>query len=129
MDMIHLIEKSGNLYPDYDYAHGYGIPQSSFFTNEENTSIQKQFHITIQNSQLVVTLLPTKITDSETVVKKTTDNYMYYHIMLPDGKLFKYGLITVSESKPLKIELRNIPDNATVWVLYRQYLDEWKNIK
>lgn len=129
MDMIRLVEKSGNLYPYYDYAHGYGIPQSSFFTNDEKSSIQKQFQITIQNNQLAVTILPTEIMDTETIVVKTTDNYMYYHIMLPNGKLHKYGLITVSESEPLKIELNDIPDNATVRVLYRQYLEEWKNIK
>ena len=28
------IEKSGDLYPYFDYAYGYGVPQAAYFTNE-----------------------------------------------------------------------------------------------
>jgi len=32
MEMFSLLQQSGHLYPYFDYAHGYGIPQASFFT-------------------------------------------------------------------------------------------------
>lgn len=128
MNMIREIEKSGNLYPYYDYAHGYGVPQSSFFTKENKTPPQKQFDFIFQNDTLIVSLLPEEINNNPEL-NKTSDKYLYYHIMLPDGKLFKYGLISVSESEPLKLNLKEVPDNVTVRVLYKQYLKEWKNIK
>ncbi len=37
MKVFEEIEKSGHLYPYYDYAHGYGVPQAShFFGRPEN---------------------------------------------------------------------------------------------
>lgn len=30
------IQKSGHLYPYFDYAHGFGIPQAAYFTGEKN---------------------------------------------------------------------------------------------
>lgn len=32
MEMFELIQQSAHLYPYFDYAHGYGMPQASFFT-------------------------------------------------------------------------------------------------
>ena len=32
MDVFREMEKSGHLYPYFDYAHGYGVPQASYFT-------------------------------------------------------------------------------------------------
>lgn len=32
MEMFELLQQSSHLYPYFDYAHGYGIPQASFFT-------------------------------------------------------------------------------------------------
>src|SRR5690606_11480520 len=34
MELFELIEKSGDLYPYYDYAHGYGVPQASAFFDD-----------------------------------------------------------------------------------------------
>ncbi len=36
MDAFREIEKSGDLYPYYDYAHGYGVPQASYFFKTSN---------------------------------------------------------------------------------------------
>jgi hypothetical protein len=32
MEVFREIEKSGHLYPYFDYAHGFGVPQASYFT-------------------------------------------------------------------------------------------------
>ncbi len=32
METFRQLEMSGHLYPYYDYAHGYGVPQASYFT-------------------------------------------------------------------------------------------------
>jgi hypothetical protein len=33
MEVFCEMEKSGHLYPYYDYAHGFGVPQASYFTS------------------------------------------------------------------------------------------------
>ncbi len=35
MEMFELIQQSAHLYPYFDYAHGYGMPQASFFTGTD----------------------------------------------------------------------------------------------
>ena len=32
MTLFHELEKSGHLYPYFDYAHGFGVPQAAYFT-------------------------------------------------------------------------------------------------
>ncbi len=34
MEVFRELEKSGHLYPYFDYAHGYGVPQAAYFTQE-----------------------------------------------------------------------------------------------
>lgn len=37
MDLFQVIEESGDLYPYYDYAFGYGVPQASYFIGGSDT--------------------------------------------------------------------------------------------
>ena len=43
MQMKRLIEQSADLYPYYDYALGYGVPQASFFTGDSTKPSQPAF--------------------------------------------------------------------------------------
>src|SRR5690606_29688447 len=46
MEIFRLIEKSAHLYPYYDYAHGYGVPQAGyFFRNLEDSTQQPTFNV------------------------------------------------------------------------------------
>lgn len=50
------IEKSGDLYPYFDYAFGYGVPQAAFFTgNLENT--QPSFEILENTDSMSINVL------------------------------------------------------------------------
>lgn len=41
MQMKAMIEESADLYPYYDYAFGYGVPQASYFLDESKRIIEK----------------------------------------------------------------------------------------
>lgn len=43
MELKKNIEKSGHLYPYFDYAHGYGIPQASYFFGEQKPKVDTNF--------------------------------------------------------------------------------------
>jgi hypothetical protein len=58
MELLKKIEEAGDLYPYYDYAHGYGVPQASvIFTGRPgNESLAPTFNITTENDTLKVVL-------------------------------------------------------------------------
>lgn len=126
MDMIRLIEQSGSLYPYYDYAHGFGVPQASFFTDKENIKKpEPSFNFNTDIDSLYVITNIVSNVDSESSESKTA-RYLYYHIELPDGKLYKYGLISVTDKYPLSIAIKDIPEKCIVRVSYQKYIKEWK---
>ena len=80
------IEKSGDVYPYYDYAIGYGVPQAGHFTGNQ-VKAEKLFDI---------------VENEEGLYIQVNDNYrqgdmLYYHIRKNNGRLlyrheqFNYG--------------------------------------
>ena len=80
------IEKSGDVYPYYDYAIGYGVPQAAYFTGNQ-VKAEKLFDIVENEDGLYI---------------QVNDNYrqgdmLYYHIRKNNGRLlyrheqFNYG--------------------------------------
>lgn len=56
METFRELEKSGHLYPYYDYAHGYGVPQASYFT-QEKTEVAPSFYFEDADEYLVIKLV------------------------------------------------------------------------
>jgi hypothetical protein len=57
MKIFDEICKSGHLYPYFDYAHGYGIPQATYFINL-NEETQPSFSLLEEEGILTVNLFP-----------------------------------------------------------------------
>lgn len=94
-DMFLEIQKSGHLYPYYDYAHGYGIPQASYFMNIEVESLA-DIDILLADTSVIVSVVKDP-TDS------TENNYCYVHCSKPDGKLIWYKVLSVSDYEVLRM--------------------------
>jgi len=76
------IEKSGNHYPYFDYAYGYGVPQADyFFPKERKTNNSK--YIVLNEDESYLYLIPT----SDTLVG--TD--IFYKIVNGDGTIQEYN--------------------------------------
>jgi len=62
MELFAKLQASANLYPYYDYAHGYGTPQASFFVAEVAQPIPRSteptFDFVRQDSLLAVIIRP-----------------------------------------------------------------------
>lgn len=56
MKVFDEIQKSGHLYPYYDYAHGYGIPQASYFLTEKSDN-EPAFTLEELSGNLIVNIL------------------------------------------------------------------------
>jgi subtilisin family serine protease len=103
------IEKSGNLYPYYDYAHGYGIPQAGYFLDKKEES----------NSLLSVIKL------NQTIVVNSEDEggLMYYHIQSKGNVLEKYGVVEISGENTWQLPLKEV-NGKILRVHYKGYTVE-----
>lgn len=95
-DMFLEIQKSGHLYPYYDYAHGYGIPQASYFLNTEKEESMAEIEISVTDTDVIVSVAVDP-TDS------TENNYCYVHCSNADGYLSWYKVLTVSDYEVLRV--------------------------
>jgi subtilisin family serine protease len=146
MEMKTAIEHSGDLFPYYDYAHGYGVPQASFFTDKAPVEKKKSSY-TFQIKNDEVEIIYTEPLDSLQISRKMIqesnakhDNdldlvafdyngpkyNLYFHIANPDGKLTRYGIISVYSENPLSIPLSEIPAGYTLRIAYQNGFQEWK---
>ena len=57
LQLKHEIEQSADLYPYYDYAHGYDVPQACYFTDEKKTSA-KEPSFSFKDMNLLVLIQP-----------------------------------------------------------------------
>lgn len=86
-EIFSLIEQMGHLYPYYDYAHGYGIPQATRLVAND-TSIQKPaFTATFDAGKVSVLFDPEIVADS---LNYPYGRVFYYHFEKPDGTLDGY---------------------------------------
>ncbi len=80
MEMFHLIEQSGDLYPYADYSFGYGVPQAEFFTGTKK-DVKPTFRFVVEEDS--VRVVPTH------AVKHT---HLFYSYRRPsDNRLAYYG--------------------------------------
>ena len=119
-ELFEEIQKSANLYPYYDYAHGYGIPKASYFTKKIRKSTVATFVLKEDNSQLEVSILRNS---SNLIGQK---NYLYYHISKANGFLKDYGLIDVYQKNALLIDLSLYEKGDIVRVFYKGYIKEYE---
>jgi len=112
MKLFDEIEKSGHLYPYYDYANGYGIPQAGYFFNDK-PSQDTTFVLEVMNDSLLV-----KVIDSE---NRSPSGLLYYHIENSKGFLSYYAVIGVKQQIPFKISLSTLKPSDTVRVHYKGF--------
>ena len=76
MMLYREICKSGHLYPYYDYAHGYGVPQADYFTGDEIIRTPT-FTLEAGNESVQVRVQsPSQYSDTIMVLQDSTENRM-----------------------------------------------------
>lgn len=118
MELFKEIERSGHLYPYYDYAHGYGIPQASYIMGT-NEPVTPTFNLRDNGEELVVQLTDTSHLSEE--VKPLSDNYLYFHFSDENGYIFKYTVIKVEERIPISFYKPDIEKYAVLRIHHKGY--------
>lgn len=87
-EIISLVEKSGHLYPYYDYAHGYGIPQASRIINPVQARHPATIVLSADQQNFFIRIPESSLEETSAMPHP----YLYYHISKPNGYLIKYGV-------------------------------------
>lgn len=122
MEIFHLLEKSGHLYPYFDYAHGYGIPQATWFFRDDSQKTAGENPVTLKKTPEAVEVFVSDLSKSEDKYM----NYLYYHIQKPDGVLKYYAVLDVTENEVVAVPLSQLQAGDTLRVYYKGFIREMK---
>lgn len=94
MQIFKMIEKSSTLFPYFDYAHGYGVPQGTYFFN--NRKEESTFKIINSENKIQIGL-------NENAFSENTMQYLFMHVANENNFLEHYETIIVYKRKPYDI--------------------------
>lgn len=114
MELFEEIQKAGNLYPYFDYAHGYGVPQASYFITDKKSK-EPTFDIQ-ERGDIVNIIIADEYFDNEDTGQK-----LFYSISAADGTLEKYYVITVEQRNLLGLNKYKFADGKKLNVSYKGY--------
>lgn len=88
MQLLKEIEKSADLYPYYDYQFGFGVPQASYFIDNQEVKRESPFTICEGTTEIYIIANDSSWEKSRTVYFHETDsnnNLTYYGTALIDA--------------------------------------------
>ena len=96
--IFELVERTANLYPYFDYAHGFGIPNAENLSSLDKNQEEKPFQYSVKERILRVRL-PATNTDNQSIL-------LYFHIANPEGAISEYKVIKGKPGQLIEIKLR-----------------------
>ncbi len=118
MELIAEIEKSGDNYPYYDYAFGYGVPQADYFVDGKKKVFPKSFSIKESINELIINV-PHE--------DKYQSSNLYYHIRDNKGKILVYEHIEFwfGSTDEIRIHKSSLLPDRTLMVFCNGYSEEY----
>lgn len=129
MDLFKKIEESSTLYPYFDYAHGFGIPQASVFLKKmpdqsidyKSTDIQGL----VKNNTLYISIKDSSFNSSEfnstkDAILQYKNKFLYYHIRDAYGVLKKYVVMELFSNKTIEIPVELFEKGDQLHLLYNK---------
>ena len=104
------IEKSADLYPYFDYAYGYGVPQAAYFTGELKPA-EKSFTL-VQEKDGVRIVFPEIINDQK----------VFINVEGKDGVLLGY-YTTQADSTGIELKNKELGQGVKLNVSYNGYYE------
>ncbi len=124
MQLFEAIEKSGTLFPYYDYAHGYGTPQASAFIEPSKIAQMPTFDIH-QHGDTIKIMLRKRINSDRqpeqenAIIQKK--QYLYYQKKNADNTIAKYYVIDLEDADKISIPVEGFLPGQQLLVHYNGY--------
>jgi len=118
MQLFEKLQESAHLFPYFDYAHGYGVPQASYFTsNESNRDNQETFKFIESGDTIFIEIEKEHI--NKNYLQNT--NYLFYHIENNEGYLEDYWLVDVYRKKAAQIVRKEFSNGEILRAHYKGF--------
>jgi serine protease AprX len=118
MQLFEKITESAHLFPYFDYAHGYGVPQASYFVD---TGVYQNIEPTFEFIETGDTIF---IEIKKEFIDKNyfqSTNYLFYHIENNEGYLDDYWLIDVYKKTAAAIVRNEYPGGRVLRAHYKGF--------
>ena len=106
------IEQSADLYPYFDYAMGYGVPQAAYFFDQVKPVAEKTVEITREGNYIVFTPKDAQRND-----------ILYYHFRRADGRILRYEHIRFDFAFPGTFRTTDVANADYLCVHYKGYTE------
>ena len=108
------IQKSADLYPYFDYAYGYGVPQAAYFTNELEPA-ERSFNL-VQEKDGVKITFPKIIENQEVFINvEGADGVLLgYYKVSPDSTGIKLNNKDFGQGKKLNVSYNGFYDACPI---------------
>ena len=108
------IQKSCDLYPYYDYAFGYGVPQAAYFTGDLNPT-ERSFNL-VQEKDGVKIVVPKVIEDQDVFINvEGADGVLLgYYKVHPDSTGIKLSNKDFGQGKKLNVSYNGFYDSCPI---------------
>jgi subtilisin family serine protease len=102
MRLFKAIEESGDLYPYFDYAHGYGVPDARKFFKKER---KVDMGLLLQLSDNVIEIqLDSMMPTSSSDFSESFDRYLFVKVVDEEGAILLYRVIDPTDQLPQPIQ-------------------------
>ena len=115
MQLKDEIEKSGDIYPYFDYALGYGVPQASYFVEGGKKAVEPTFEFEKSGNALKIKCQ-----------QFNENTEVFYNLMREDGRLHSYEHVNAEGDAVITINNIDLYSNFTVNVYYHGYVGSYK---
>lgn len=104
MQMKEEIEKSADLYPYYDYAVGYGVPQASYFVHKEKKAVEPTFRFIDKETYIAVEPLadyqPQAVHNEPGKASEMSKAAVFFRCEDATGKILQYNTLELAKFDP-----------------------------
>lgn len=121
MELFNSIEKSGHLYPYFDYAHGFGIPQADKLLSDQQEH-EPTFDFVIINDEVKV-VLREKYSYSleEKSMGYSSRRNFYYKIEDATGAILRYSVLLAEQKEMLHFNVSQLSKGETLTIHFEGY--------
>lgn len=121
MQLLQAIQQSAHLYPYFDYAHGFGIPQASRFTGD-TTHQEPTFDFVIVNDEIKVVLRQKySYPSTELALGFSSQRNLYYKVESKTGGMRSYTVLLAETKEALTFRAGDYTEGDAITVHFEGY--------
>ena len=123
MELFNAIEKSSHLFPYFDYAHGFGIPQAEKIISEQKIPDPTFDFVIINNEIKIILREKYSYPETETGLGYNSQRNFYYKTEDINGVIKNYSVLMADRKEMLHLFAEDFQPGDILTVHFEGYTD------